>query len=188
MFTRPDGSPIHPGYASTRFRLLMQRSDLPPIRLHDLRHGAASLAHQAGADLKTLQDLLGHSSIVITADTCTSVLPLARRRRANATANLVLNAARKTRKKIKIKARRNRPGNPRKTGAPRLARPAAVKKPQVGVARPDPQSRRVTAPSWHPRDTHRPWRTHQKGRQPAVSRGYRPYDLARPKRFELPTF
>ena len=28
-------------------------------RTHDLRHGAASLAHEAGADLKTLQDLLG---------------------------------------------------------------------------------------------------------------------------------
>jgi integrase len=72
VFVRADGAPVHPGYATTRFRLLVQRSDLPPIRLHDLRHGAASLAHQAGADLKTLQDLLGHSSIVITADTYTN--------------------------------------------------------------------------------------------------------------------
>jgi integrase len=111
VFTRPDGSPIHPGYASTRFRLLVGRTDLPPIRLHDLRHGAASLAHQAGADLKTLQDLLGHSSIVVTADTYTSVLPLAQRRCADATASLVLSAARRSRRKIKIKARRNRPGN-----------------------------------------------------------------------------
>jgi len=39
------------------------------VRLDDLRHGAASLSHQAGADLKTLQDLLGHSSVVVTADT-----------------------------------------------------------------------------------------------------------------------
>jgi integrase len=80
VFVRADGSPIHPGYASGRFRLLVRKTDVPPIRLHDLRHGAASLAHEAGADLKTLQDLLGHSSIVVTADTYTSVLPLTQRR------------------------------------------------------------------------------------------------------------
>jgi integrase len=43
-------------------------------RTHDLRHGAASLAHCAGVDLKTVQTQLGHSSIVLTADTYTSVL------------------------------------------------------------------------------------------------------------------
>jgi integrase len=71
VFTRPDGKPINPNYATTRFRILVRRAGLPPVRLHDLRHGAASLAHEAGADLKTLQDLLGHSSIVVTADTYT---------------------------------------------------------------------------------------------------------------------
>ena len=90
---------------------------LPPVRLHDLRHGAASLAHEADVDLKTLQDLLGHSSIVVTADTYTSVLPQTRRRCADATAQPVLNAARRTRKKIKTKARKNRPDRPN-TGAP----------------------------------------------------------------------
>jgi hypothetical protein len=75
VFVRKDGSPIHPGYASGRFRLLVAATNVPPIRLHDLRHGAASLAHEAGADLKTLQDLLGHSSIVITADTYPACCP-----------------------------------------------------------------------------------------------------------------
>ena len=88
------------------------------VRLHDLRHGAASLAHEAGADLKTLQDLLGHSSIVVTADTYTSVLPQIQRRCADATAQLVLNAARRTRKKIKTKARKNRPDRRPTTAAP----------------------------------------------------------------------
>ncbi|MEV6600084.1 tyrosine-type recombinase/integrase [Actinoplanes sp. NPDC051346] len=97
VFTRKDGEPIHPRYATTRSRILANRAGLPPVRLHDLRHGAASLTCEAGADLKTLQDLLGHSSIVVTADTYTSVLPDSQRRCADATATLVLAAARHTR-------------------------------------------------------------------------------------------
>jgi hypothetical protein len=107
VFTRKDGQPINPNYATTRFRELTDRADLPPVRLHDLRHGAASLAHEAGADLKTVQDLLGHSTIVTTADTYTSVLPDAQRRCADATA--LLATARHTRKRIKEKAANNRP-------------------------------------------------------------------------------
>jgi hypothetical protein len=126
VFVRHDGSPIHPGYASTRFRLLVTRAGVPPVRLHDLRHGAASLAHQAGADLKTLQDLLGHASIVITADTYTSVLPPAQRRCADATATLVLAAARRTRNKIRNNSGRNKPGAHQSAGVPGRARPAAA--------------------------------------------------------------
>ena len=44
---------------------------LPPIRLHDLRHGAATLALASHTDLKVIQQMLGHSSIVTTADTYT---------------------------------------------------------------------------------------------------------------------
>lgn len=33
---------------------------LPPIRLHDLRQGAATLALASGADLEAIQDMLGH--------------------------------------------------------------------------------------------------------------------------------
>ena len=63
------------------------------MRLHDLRHGAASLAHAAGADLKTVQEQLGHTSIVLTADTYTSVLLELHFTTAEATARLVLAAA-----------------------------------------------------------------------------------------------
>jgi integrase len=58
-----------PDWLSRYFRQLNTASGLPPIRLHDLRHGAASLALAAGADLKVVQDMLGHSSIVLTAGT-----------------------------------------------------------------------------------------------------------------------
>lgn len=106
MFTRTDSAPINPNYATTRFRKLIQRAGLPPVRLHDLRHGAASLENEAGADLKTVQDLLGHSSIVVTADTYTSVLPHVQRHCADATADLVLTAARRTRKRSRTEAAR----------------------------------------------------------------------------------
>jgi len=128
VFTRKDGEPINPSYATTRFRILTNRAGLPPVRLHDLRHGAASLAHEAGADLKTLQDLLGHSSIVVTADTYTSVLPEVQRRCADATAALVLAAARHTRKRIKEKAAQNRPASRDEKEALSRKRPAARKR------------------------------------------------------------
>lgn len=71
----------------------MLESGLPPVRLHDLRHGAASLAHCAGIDLKTVQAQLGHSSIVLTADTYTSVLTDLLAYAAEATARLLPAAA-----------------------------------------------------------------------------------------------
>src|SRR5204863_9977365 len=54
---------------------------------------AATLAHEAGADLKTVQEQLGHTSIVLTADTYTSVLLDLHFKAAEATARLVLKAA-----------------------------------------------------------------------------------------------
>jgi integrase len=53
VFTNPDGSALHPDWVTRRFGLLVKDSGLPPVRLHDLRHGAATLAHAARADLKT---------------------------------------------------------------------------------------------------------------------------------------
>ncbi|GIJ64781.1 site-specific integrase [Virgisporangium aurantiacum] len=188
VFVGKEGNPIHPSYASGRFRLLVARAGVPPVRLHGLRHGAASLAHEAGAELKTLQDLLGHSSIVITADTYTSVLPLAQRRCADATAKLVLAADRRTREKSRGNGRRNPRGQRPAKGVPTPARPATGRKPQVTPPTTKTASRSVTTPPWRPRDTHRPHRTDTKKRPPRVSAAQPPLDLACPKRLELPTF
>jgi integrase len=138
VFTRKDGEPINPSYATTRFRILTNRAGLPPVRLHDLRHGAASLAHEAGADLKTLQDLLGHSSIVVTADTYTSVLPDSQRRCADATAALVLAAALHTRKRIKEEAAKNRPAGRGEKETPSGNRPPARKRSRRSRSRRNP--------------------------------------------------
>lgn len=68
VFVTKDGAPLHPDFLTRRFHYLVGKSGLPPVRLHDLRHSAASLAHCAGIDLKTVQAQLGRSSIVLTAD------------------------------------------------------------------------------------------------------------------------
>jgi integrase len=86
------GRPIQPQRLTVAFRRAVAASGLPPVRLHDLRHGAASLALAAGADLKTVQDLLGHSTIITTADIYTSVLPEVHDRYADAVADLVAAA------------------------------------------------------------------------------------------------
>ena len=67
----------------------MRRAGLPPIRLHDLRHGAATIALAAGTEMKVVQEMLGHSSISLTSDTYTSVLPELAREAAEAAARLV---------------------------------------------------------------------------------------------------
>lgn len=42
VFTREDGRAVHPDFVTRHFERLVRAADLPPIRLHDLRHGAAT--------------------------------------------------------------------------------------------------------------------------------------------------
>jgi len=69
VFTCLNGDPMAPDRLTRTFKKLAALAGLPPVRLHDLRHGAASLALSAGVELKVVQEMLGHSSIVLTADT-----------------------------------------------------------------------------------------------------------------------
>jgi integrase len=61
--------------SAPRLQDLAAAAGLPPVRLHDLRHGAASLMLAAGVPMKVVQETLGHCSSAITADTNTSVYP-----------------------------------------------------------------------------------------------------------------
>ncbi len=56
VFTREDGSVLHPATVTNRFQALAGAATLPPIRLHDLRHGAASLMLAAGVAPKVVQE------------------------------------------------------------------------------------------------------------------------------------
>jgi hypothetical protein len=86
VFAHAEGRHWSPSYVTHVFGRLVREAGLPPIRFHDLRHGAASLSLAAGNELKVVQAILGHESMVLTADTYTSVLPCIARK---ATAALV---------------------------------------------------------------------------------------------------
>ncbi|MFF7155333.1 tyrosine-type recombinase/integrase [Streptomyces sp. NPDC008139] len=123
VFTQEDGSWLHPGKVTDLFERLVVASGLPPIRLHDLRHGAATLMLAAGVDVKVVSDTLGHSDTRITRDIYQSVLPQVGRSAAEATAKLVplqrkaeteqaRKAAKKTKEsqaRAKKKAKRKKP-------------------------------------------------------------------------------
>ncbi|MEV7042889.1 tyrosine-type recombinase/integrase [Amycolatopsis sp. NPDC051061] len=87
--TERDGGPLHPAKLTDAFHAIADAAGLPPVRLHDLRHGAATIMIAAGADLKVVQELLGHSTIAVTADTYAHVLPELARETAEAAASIV---------------------------------------------------------------------------------------------------
>ncbi|MCY0923505.1 MULTISPECIES: site-specific integrase [unclassified Streptomyces] len=89
VFTMPDGRPWHPDTISQSFTRLIKRLGLPPIRLHDLRHCAASLSLAAGLSMKAIQGLLGHASFALTANTYTSLMPQFAQAEADATVAVV---------------------------------------------------------------------------------------------------
>jgi integrase len=90
VFTKPDGSPLRPSWIGDQFERLYKGAGLPPIRLHDLRHVAATLMLASGQiDMKVVQETLGHSALATTSDIYTSVLPEVGRAAAEATAAMV---------------------------------------------------------------------------------------------------
>jgi integrase len=57
------------------FRPLLKRAKLPQIRIHDLKHTAATLLLGKGVHPKIVQEMLEHSTITQTMDTYSHVLP-----------------------------------------------------------------------------------------------------------------
>jgi integrase len=68
MFTDELGRALHPEYVSRRFRELAAEAGLPVIKFHAGRHTAATLALEAGVDIKIVSEQLGHSTTRITQD------------------------------------------------------------------------------------------------------------------------
>ena len=89
LFTTALGQPLYPPDVSDLFHTIADAAGLPPIRLHDLRHCAATYMLASGADIKIVQETLGHTNYGFTADTYTSVLHDVARDAAEATARYI---------------------------------------------------------------------------------------------------
>ena len=53
--------PRNPDAVTRRVKRFMKRSDLPDLSPHDLRHSCATLLLSQGADIKSVQEILGHA-------------------------------------------------------------------------------------------------------------------------------
>lgn len=89
VFARPEGTPIHPDLFSQTFDRTVARSGLPVIRLHDLRHGHASLLLKSGVPVKVVSERLGHATPAFTMTVYQHVLPGMQAEAATTFANLV---------------------------------------------------------------------------------------------------
>ncbi len=58
---------------------LLASADLPYVRIHDLRHTAATLLLTQGVHPRVVMETLGHSQIGVTLDTYSHVLPALQR-------------------------------------------------------------------------------------------------------------
>ncbi len=76
VFVDGEGLPVHPRrFSAYYFQQHVKAAGLPKIRFHDLRHTHATLALQAGLHPKVVSERLGHSSIAVTMDRYSHVMP-----------------------------------------------------------------------------------------------------------------
>ena len=72
---RPGGGPWPPDEFSTSFSAFVRRSGVRRFRFHDLRHSHATHLLRVGVHPKVVSERLGHSTVGITLDTYSHVLP-----------------------------------------------------------------------------------------------------------------
>jgi integrase len=93
VFTRPGGEPLNPDAVSIQFKRRAARLGLPPVRFHDLRHGWATMALEAGEHPKVVAEQLGHASVRVTLDTYSHVTPGVQREAVTRVASRFLDPA-----------------------------------------------------------------------------------------------
>ena len=75
VFSSSDGAPLRPNTITRSLSKIGRSVGLKGVRLHDLRHAHATIMLQQGVHPKIVSERLGHSSIAITLDTYSHVLP-----------------------------------------------------------------------------------------------------------------
>lgn len=92
VFCLENGTPIHPHSLSQTFERLVKKSDVPRIRLHDLRHTHATIAVRAGVPVKVISERLGHESPAFTLKQYAHVIPGMQAEAATSIARLIRRA------------------------------------------------------------------------------------------------
>ncbi|OBZ08066.1 tyrosine-type recombinase/integrase [Bacillus sp. FJAT-26390] len=75
VICQTNGDPISIGNFTKFWNGVIKKTEMRYIKFHDLRHTCASLLLSNGTHPKVVQELLGHSSISITLDTYSHMLP-----------------------------------------------------------------------------------------------------------------
>jgi len=76
VFCSVEGTPLSiPNLTYRYFRPILIAAELPRIRLYDLRHSCATLLLVAEENPKVVSERLGHSTVVLTLDTYSHVIP-----------------------------------------------------------------------------------------------------------------
>lgn len=83
MFTSGIGTPMEPRNIERAYGEILAIAGLQHIRIHDLRHTAATLLLTQGVHPRVVMELLGHSQIAITMNTYSHVVPALRKEAAN---------------------------------------------------------------------------------------------------------
>jgi integrase len=66
VFCKKDGTPYQKWTIHKKFKKALKRADIEDFRFHDLKHCFASWNRQAGVDIDTIADLLGHKDTRMT--------------------------------------------------------------------------------------------------------------------------
>ena len=75
VFTTTIGTPLDGPTVSRQFRRLLEKAGFRPMRFHDLRHVCASLLLSQGTHPRLVMEMLGHSTISVTMNTYSHVIP-----------------------------------------------------------------------------------------------------------------
>ena len=82
-------APLYPTTVTRHVSKFIKRHNLPNVSPHDLRHTAATLALESGADLKQVQELLGHKDASTTMQFYAGVTDEAKRRTVEGIESLI---------------------------------------------------------------------------------------------------
>ena len=70
VFCDKEGKPYSPFKVSVAFKRASRKAGIENLRFHDLRHDFASNLVQAGIDIYTVKELLGHKDLRMTVRYC----------------------------------------------------------------------------------------------------------------------